>query len=86
MSRSQVELTINEDETQTHAEAHLVMDNGTAWRGHGMARRHPGDPDVVEIGEKIAAARALSDLAHQLLDSATAKLEDVTHQRAHVEL
>jgi Domain of unknown function (DUF1876) len=86
MSRSQVELSINEEAAQTHAEAHLVMDDGTSWRGHGLARRRPSDPDVTQIGEEIAAARALSDLAYQLLGSATAKLEDVTHQRAHVDL
>ena len=89
MSRSDrwlVELSIIEDGGQTRAEARLVMDGDTSWRGHGVARRHPDDPDVIEIGEKIAVARALSDLAHLLLGSATAKLEDVTHQRAHVHL
>jgi Rv2632c-like len=35
---------------------------------------------------EIAAARALSDLAHQLLSDAAGQIEDITHQRAHPSL
>jgi len=41
---------------------------------------------VLAIGEKIAVARALSDVAHLLLGSAAAQLEDITHQEAHLHL
>ena len=41
---------------------------------------------MTEIGEKIAVARALSDLAHMLLGSAGAELEDITHERARLQL
>ncbi len=54
--------------------------------GHGTARRNPADPNVLEIGEKIAVARALSDIAHMLLGGAAAQLEDITHQEAHLQL
>jgi hypothetical protein len=41
---------------------------------------------VTQIGEEIAAARALSDLAHQLLSDAAGQIEGITHQRAHLSL
>ena len=40
----------------------------------------------MEIGEKIAVARALSDLAHMLLGSAAAQIEDITHERAQLHM
>ena len=80
-----VDLSIDEHEGQTRADARLIMD-GDHLVGHGMARRHPRDPHVTEIGERIAVARALSDLAHLLLGSAAAELEDITHERARLQL
>jgi hypothetical protein len=41
---------------------------------------------VAWIGAQIAAARALSDLAGRLLDSAASAIEDSTHERAHLHL
>lgn len=81
-----VELSTTELGDQTRAEARLVMDNDISWHGHGLARRHPSDPNVADIGEKIAVARALSDLAHLLLGSAAAELEDMTHHGAHIQM
>jgi Domain of unknown function (DUF1876) len=86
VDRWQVELSIREHESQTLADARLVADDGAHLLGHGMARRHPRDPNVTEIGEKIAMARALSDLAHLLLESAAAELEDATHERTRLQL
>ena len=84
--RWSVELSIREHEGETHADARLVMDDDARLRGHGRARRNPTDPNVMEIGEKIAVARALSDLAHMLLSSAAAQIEDITHERAHLHM
>ena len=42
-----------------------------------MARLNPHDPDVPEIGDELAAARALSDLAHVLLEAAADDLSGV---------
>ncbi|MDQ8704960.1 DUF1876 family protein [Streptomyces sp. LHD-70] len=39
---------------------------GGRLTGHGTARRNPSDDDVPEIGDDLAAARALEDLAQQL--------------------
>ncbi len=84
--RWSVALTVHEHEGQTRADARLDLGDDTHLLGHGTARRNPHDPNVLEIGEKIAVARALSDVAHMLLGSAAAQLEDVTHQEAHLYL
>ena len=48
----------------------------------GTARLNPTDADVPEIGDELAVARALSALAHRLVDAAATDIETVTHQRA----
>ena len=63
-----------EQETSTRAEAVLHTDSGTELRHVGIARRHPGDRDVPEIGDELAACRALSGLVHELLDAAIADI------------
>jgi hypothetical protein len=69
-----VEIVFSEDEDRTRADAMLT---GTVegLQGWGWARRNPVDPDVPVVGEDIAAARALSDLAHHLLDRAAHRIE-----------
>ncbi|MFJ7587531.1 dsRBD fold-containing protein [Streptomyces sp. NPDC097617] len=45
----------------------VELDTGTSrLTGHGTARGHPTDNDVPEIGDELAAARALENLAAQL--------------------
>ncbi|MBZ9599459.1 DUF1876 domain-containing protein [Streptomyces yangpuensis] len=45
----------------------VELDTGSnRLTGHGTARCNPTDKDVPEIGDELAAARALEDLAHQL--------------------
>ena len=80
-----VEISLREDDGQTRAEARLTRD-GAGMTGHGLARRHPMDQEVTPIGEEIAAARALSDLAHQLLSDAAGQIEGITHRSAHLSL
>jgi len=80
-----VEISFHEDDGKTRADA-LLTKEGLGMVGHGMARRNPEDPEVAQIGEEIAAARALSDLAHQLLSDAAEQIEDTTHQRAQLRL
>ena len=81
-----VSLSIAETDGQTHAEARLVMSSGDQLAGHGQARRNPADREVAWIGAQLAAARALSDLAGQLVHAAATAIEDVTHQQAHLNL
>jgi hypothetical protein len=80
-----VEISLREEDRETRAEARLTRD-GAGMVGHGLARRNPDDREVMQIGEEIAAARALSDLAHQLLSYAAGQIEEITHERAHLQL
>ena len=80
-----VEISLREEDRETQAEARLIKE-GIGLVGHGLARRNPDDREVTQIGEEIAAARALSDLAHQLLSAAAGQIEGVTHERAHLSL
>jgi Domain of unknown function (DUF1876) len=81
-----VDISLDEEDRETRAEARLRKDGGSGIVGHGLARRNPADPEVTQIGEEIAAARALSDLAHQLLSEAAGQIENITHERAHLTL
>ena len=79
-----VEISLSEDDRETRAEARLTRGVGVV--GRGLARCSPDDQEVMQIGEEIAAARALSDLAHRLLSYAAGQIEDITHERARLHL
>lgn len=81
-----VEITIaeHEDERRTHAAAVLHTDTRTPVRGEGEARRRPADLDVPEIGDELATARALADLAYKLLDVTEGDIEQFTQRRVHL--
>ncbi len=70
-----VRVFISEDGSRTHAEAVLRTDAGTELRQAGTARRNPSDREVAEIGDELAVARALSGLAHDLLEAAAGDIE-----------
>ncbi|MDI2124773.1 DUF1876 domain-containing protein [Yinghuangia seranimata] len=72
------------ESVRTFAEARLHTRDDTAVRGRGHARKSPADRDVPEIGDELAAARALSDLAHHLLELAARDIEAVTGTPAAV--
>jgi hypothetical protein len=58
--------------------ARVVLDTGiTSLTGHGVAHRNPADTDVPEIGDELAAGRALQDLGRQLVGAAERDIEDV---------
>ncbi|WP_395659796.1 DUF1876 domain-containing protein [Nocardioides sp.] len=63
-----------EQDATTRAEAVLTTDAGTELRHVGVAHRRPGDRDVPEIGDELAACRALSGLVHDLLDATIADI------------
>jgi hypothetical protein len=69
-----VEIGFTEDDDRTRADAILRL-SGHHFHGFGQAKRAPEDPSVPVIGEDLAAARALSDLSHQLLQAAAARIE-----------
>jgi hypothetical protein len=74
-----IAVTIDEDGDDTHVDAVLSLEGKTEVRGRGMSRRNPRDDSEPRIGEELAAARALSDLAHQLLGLAASDIESRTH-------
>jgi len=55
----------------TTAHAVLIADSGIPLEAKGAAHRHPADPDAPEIGDEVAVARALRELADSLLSTAS---------------
>jgi hypothetical protein len=85
MRRWRVDVFVDEvDETTTHAEARLFTNDNTRLVGSGQARRNPHDAAVPEIGDEIAAGRALLALARLLLRESEADVEQVTQERFHL--
>jgi hypothetical protein len=78
-----VEITFNEDEDKTRADA-VLIGSGDELQGWGRARRNPIDPDLPAVGEEIAAARALTDLAHHLLEQAGHRIESWEGRRVEL--
>ncbi|MGW7363519.1 DUF1876 domain-containing protein [Streptomyces sp. NPDC054841] len=69
-----VRLCLFEDEGTT--KARVVLDTGTTeLTGHGAAHCNPADTDVPEIGDELAASRAMRDLAQHLVDAAERDIE-----------
>ena len=78
----QIEVAFQEDDYRGRGSASIAR--RVELRARGTARRNPDDPAQPQIGEEIAAARALSDLVHQLLDKAATQIEEATHKPAHL--
>jgi hypothetical protein len=79
-----VTVDIDEHEGHTRAVARLRPHGTDEVVGVGLARLSPEDRDVPAIGAEIAVARALSDLSHRLLLTATEDVEQVTGESAHL--
>ena len=74
----------HEDDRTTRAEARLHTGDNTHLVGTGAAHRNPTDTEIAEIGDELAVARALSDLAHKLLHAAASDIEAITHERVQL--
>jgi hypothetical protein len=74
-----------EDDGHTKATAVLSTDAGTELRHDAVARRNPRDTEVAEIGDELAASRALSGLAHDLLEASVADIELNVQKPVHLE-
>jgi uncharacterized protein DUF1876 len=70
----QVDIAFTEEDDRTRADAILELAS-QRFHGFGQAKRAPKDPRVPVIGQDLAAARALSDLSHQLLHAAAERIE-----------
>nr|WSY49744.1 DUF1876 domain-containing protein [Streptomyces sp. NBC_00886] len=78
-----VRLHLFEDDAGT-TKAHLTLDTGTTeLAGHGTAHCHPADSNVPEIGDELAAGRAMNDLARQLLNTAERDIEGMDASQPH---
>lgn len=75
-----VEIFVGETDGVSTATARLHSHDRTSLSAHGTARLNPRDRDVPEIGVELATARALSELAHQLLESAAEDISGVTRE------
>jgi hypothetical protein len=84
MKRWNVEILIGEVDARTYAEAQLYDEIRDNIVGTGEARVGPGEPNIPDIGDEIAVARALSDLGHRLLVAAAGDLEEATHERVRL--
>ncbi|MEE6177631.1 DUF1876 domain-containing protein [Mycobacterium sp. 050134] len=74
-----VEVLIEERDERTRAKARLSW-AGRHLVGVGLARLDPADEPVDRIGDELAVARALSDLANQLLALTSADIAASTHE------
>ena len=79
-----LDITFDEDETHTHATVRAELGDGETMTALGDAFRNPKDVSQPMIGEEIAAARALIALGTELLQSASSRIEQVTHQPVHL--
>lgn len=82
---AEMHLSFEEDDTYTEARVTLHL-RAFDLAGYGYARRHPHDPYAPKVGEELAAARAIADLAQQLLDLATFQIEKQEGHPIHIEL
>lgn len=69
-----VSIAFTEEGDRTRADATLELAD-QRFHGYGRASRSPQDPNVPVIGQDLAAARALSDLSHQLLETAAERIQ-----------
>ena len=81
-----VDINLTEDESERVTRASAVLRSGVRipLRGEGEARRRPVDKEVPEIGDELATARALADLAYKLLDVTAGDIEQFTHRPARL--
>ncbi len=79
-----VRVSIFEAGDDTSATVVLLSDAATPLTARGSSHRAPADPQVPEIGDEVAVARALRHLADRLVASAVTDIEDLTGEAAVV--
>ncbi len=79
-----LDMRVVEAGAETTADVSMTTGSGRIVHGHGTARRHPDDPDVPQIGDEIAAARALSNLSHELLVAASGEIGERQHTQVYI--
>ncbi|OIK07396.1 DUF1876 domain-containing protein [Streptomyces monashensis] len=78
-----VEMEFVEDDLHTRAVAMVRLPDGSEMRAHGRASRHTVDANQPRVGEEIAGARALNELAMQLLTKAHGEIDAASGRTSH---
>ncbi|MFB7497820.1 DUF1876 domain-containing protein [Streptomyces sp. NPDC056161] len=78
-----VEMEFEEDDQHTRAVALVRLPDGTEIRGHGRASRHRTDSNQPRVGEEIAGARALNEVAMNLLSKAHGEIDAMSGRTSH---
>ncbi|MGN5379013.1 hypothetical protein BIV25_25440 [Streptomyces sp. MUSC 14] len=78
-----VEMEFVEDDLHTRAVAMVRLPDGSEMRAHGRASRHSVDSNQPRVGEEIAGARALNELAMQLLTKAHGEIDAASGRTSH---
>jgi len=78
-----IELEFQEDDQHTRAAAMVRLPDGTEVRTHGNATRHHTDSNQPRVGEEVAGARALNELAMQLLTKAHDEIDEASGRTSH---
>ncbi|WP_055532893.1 DUF1876 domain-containing protein [Streptomyces graminilatus] len=78
-----VELEFEEDEQRTRAAALVRLSDGSEVRANGYASRHRSDENQPRVGEEIAGARALNELAMRLLTKAHDEIDQASGRTSH---
>jgi Domain of unknown function (DUF1876) len=74
-----IEVSIDEHRKRTRARARLRW-RGRQLTGLGIARVNPSDRNIPEIGDELAVARALSNLADELFAATAYDIHTATHE------
>lgn len=74
----QIDVLIEEGDERTRAKARMAW-AGKTFVGVGLSRLDPADEPVAQIGDELAIARALSDLANQLFALTSTDIQASTH-------
>ena len=77
-----IEVFLGEADGVSTATATLHTRDRSSLSTHGEARVDPHEHEVPEIGFELATARALSELAGRLLESAAGDIESLTGDAA----
>ncbi|MEK8144543.1 DUF1876 domain-containing protein [Streptomyces sp. M10(2022)] len=78
-----IELEFEEDTQRTRAAALVRLPDGSEVRAHGYASRHPSDSEQPRVGEEIAGARALNELAMKLLTKAHDEIDETSGRTSY---
>ena len=80
-----IDIELEECQGQTNADV-LLEAGDVRYRARGQARRNPNDPERPDVGEEVAAARALEKLALQLRDAAEHGVEEFEGHHVEIQL